>query len=107
MRFHVEPLDVPPAVAARRLGLTLEQFQDKLPDLLRRGFPAPDETTGHFCLEAIDRWRVPRFPPLFPLTCIERPNNRRVYAHARIRSMGFTKNETTKLHTSSGLKGTG
>ena len=87
MRFHVEPLDVPPAVAARRLGLTLEQFQDKLPDLLCRGFPAPDETTGHFCLEAIDRWRVRRFPQLFPLPCIEGPKTDRGTVRDRIRNM--------------------
>jgi hypothetical protein len=35
MRFHVEPLDIPPAVTARRLGLKLEEFQEKLPDRLR------------------------------------------------------------------------
>ncbi|MGA7452075.1 MAG: hypothetical protein WBW73_12610 [Rhodoplanes sp.] len=34
MRFHVEPGDVPPEVAARRLGLTVEQFEQELPELL-------------------------------------------------------------------------
>jgi hypothetical protein len=84
MRFHVEPLDIPPVAAARRLGLTLEQFQGALPDLLRRGFPAPDETTGHFCLEAIDRWRVKRFPQLFPLPSLEGPKTDRETARNRI-----------------------
>jgi hypothetical protein len=84
MRFHVEPLDIPPAVAARRLALTLEQFQEMLPDLLARGFPQADQTTGHFCLEAIDRWRFCRFPQLFPLPCIEGPKTDRETARARI-----------------------
>lgn len=59
MRFKLPPGgDVPPAVAARRLGLSLEQFQDALPDLQRRTppFPSPDPTTGNFDLDAIDRW---------------------------------------------------
>ncbi len=36
MRFHVEPGDVPVQVAARRLGLSLEQFEEKLPALPAR-----------------------------------------------------------------------
>jgi len=87
MRFHVEPLDIPPAVAARRLGVTLEEFQEKLPDLLRRGFPAPDETTGNFCLEAVDRWRLRRFPSLFPAASVEGPKTDRETARARIEKM--------------------
>jgi hypothetical protein len=87
MRFNIEPLDIPPAAAARRLGLTLERFQEMLPDLLRRGFPAPDETTGHFCLEAIDRWRVRRFPQLFAQPYIEGPKTDRETARARIEKM--------------------
>jgi hypothetical protein len=87
MHFHVEPLDIPPAAAARRLGLTLEDFQKKLPDLLRRGFPAPDETTGNFCLEAVDRWRLRRFPTLFPATSVEGPKTDRETARARIEKL--------------------
>jgi hypothetical protein len=74
--------------AARRLGLTLEQFQEALPDLLRRGFPPADQTTGHFCLEAIDRWRFRRFPQLFPQQpCIEGPKTDRETARERIAKM--------------------
>ena len=87
MRFHIEPRDIPPEMAARRLGLSLEQFEEKLPALLQRGFPAPDETTGRFCIEAIDQWRLRRFPQLFPVPAIEGPKTDRETARARIRSM--------------------
>jgi len=54
IRFPVEPRDVPPAKAARRLHLTEAQFNEKLPDLHRRGFPRADPTTGMYDLKAID-----------------------------------------------------
>jgi hypothetical protein len=56
MRFKVEPRDVPAEAAARRLGVDLSGFTERLPDLLTRGFPAPDATTGNFDLKAIDAW---------------------------------------------------
>jgi hypothetical protein len=87
MRFHVIPGDVPPEFAARRLGLSLAEFQERLPALLQRGFPRADETTGHYCLEAIDQWRLRRFPTLFPVSAIERPKTDRETARARIRKM--------------------
>jgi hypothetical protein len=73
MRFQVEPRDIPEEIAARRLGLSLEEFREKLSALLQRGFPAPDETTGRYCLEAIDQWRLRRFPHLFPAPAFEGP----------------------------------
>jgi hypothetical protein len=87
MRFRVEPGDVPAEAAARRLGLTPAQFEEKLPALLQRGFPAPDETTGNYCLEAVDRWRFRRFPQLFCLTPIEGPKQDRETARNRIARM--------------------
>jgi hypothetical protein len=36
-----------------------------LPDLLARGFPQADPTTGNFDLAAIDRWCDARHPHLF------------------------------------------
>jgi hypothetical protein len=51
-----------------RLHLTQAEFEAKLPELLARGFPAADPTTGMFDLEAIDVWRRSRFPRLFRLT---------------------------------------
>jgi hypothetical protein len=65
MRFHVAPGDVPPLVAARRMGLTLEAFSAAMPELMRRGFPPPDQTTGNYDLDAIDAWRRSRHPHLF------------------------------------------
>jgi hypothetical protein len=58
--------DVPPAVAAHRLGLSLEEFEVRRAELEKRGFPEADPTTGRYCIEAVDRWRLRRFPRLFP-----------------------------------------
>ena len=60
IRFRVNPRDIPSAKAARRLHLTPGDFAAKLPDLLARGFPAPDQTTGMFDLAAIDDWMTAR-----------------------------------------------
>jgi DNA-binding IclR family transcriptional regulator len=55
-RFRIEPRDVPAVAAARRLGLTEAQFRECLPDLLARGFPAADPTTGNYDLKAAELW---------------------------------------------------
>ncbi|MBR0882094.1 hypothetical protein ABIF65_003892 [Bradyrhizobium japonicum] len=60
VRYRVEPGDVPPEKAARRLHLTLDRFNELLPRLQARGFPPPDPDTGMFDLEQIDRWRKDR-----------------------------------------------
>jgi hypothetical protein len=65
MRFRVDPRDVPPEAAARRLGKTLAEFNAALPGLTARGFPQADPTTGNFDLAAIDRWCDARHPHLF------------------------------------------
>jgi hypothetical protein len=65
MRFRLNPRDVPPAIAARRLGLTAERFAAMLPSLIARGFPRPDPDTGNLDLAAIDRWCDSRHPHLF------------------------------------------
>jgi hypothetical protein len=65
MRFRVEPRDVPLEVAARRLGKTRSELEAVLPDLMARGFPQADPTTGNFDLAAIDRWCDARYPHLF------------------------------------------
>ena len=65
MRFRIEPRDIPPEVAARRLGKTFAEFKAALPDPVSRGFPQPDPTTGNFDLAAIDRWCDARHPHLF------------------------------------------
>jgi len=56
IRKRVDPRDVPPAKAARRLHLTLEQFEAKKEELFDRGFPQPDPTTGNYDLVKIDLW---------------------------------------------------
>jgi hypothetical protein len=60
IRYPVEPRDIPASKAARRMHLTLEDFRAKLPELLKRGFPAADPTTGMFYLLAIDQWMAAR-----------------------------------------------
>ncbi len=65
LRFTLPPGDVPPVTAARHLGLTLEAFLEKLPNLLARGFPSPDPDTGNFDIDAVDKWRRTRHPHLF------------------------------------------
>jgi hypothetical protein len=67
LRFKLPPGgDVPPVVAARRLGLTLQAFEQKLAELRNRGFPPADPTTGNYDLDAIDAWRKLRYPQVFP-----------------------------------------
>jgi hypothetical protein len=66
IRFRIEPRDIPPEKAARRLGLTMEQFEHLLPRLLSRGFPASDPDTGNYDLDAIDAWRAARHRRLLP-----------------------------------------
>lgn len=59
-RYLIEPGDVPAHIAARRMGLSEADFLVALPELLLRGFPSRDETTGLFDLTAIDEWRKAR-----------------------------------------------
>jgi hypothetical protein len=58
--------DVTAGAIARRLGIPLVDFEVHRSELERRGFPEPDPTTGRYCIEAVDRWRLRRFPRLFP-----------------------------------------
>lgn len=60
IRFRVDPADVPPEKTARRMHLLIERFNELLPSLLKRGFPAADQDTGMFDLQAIDLWRANR-----------------------------------------------
>jgi hypothetical protein len=56
IRYTVIPRDIPAKKAARRLHLTEKQFWDCFEELLRRGFPDADPTTGMFDLHAIECW---------------------------------------------------
>ena len=60
--FHIDPRDIPPAAAARRLGKTLAEFDAIKDNLFARGFPQPDPDTGNYDLDAINRWCDARHP---------------------------------------------
>ena len=67
MRITAKPRDVPPAEAARRLGIDVAVFNAIQPNLVARGFPKPDPDTGNFDMLAIDRWCDARPPSAFVL----------------------------------------
>ena len=71
IRYRVDPRDVPPEKAARRLHLTLARFNELLPNLIKRGFPESDPDTGMFDLDAIDLWRKSRHHPAQKLALAE------------------------------------
>ena len=58
--------DVPTGTVAQRLGMPLAEFELHRAELHSRGFPQPDPTTGCYCIEAVDRWRLLRHKNLFP-----------------------------------------
>jgi hypothetical protein len=58
--------DIPATAVAELLGLSALDFQAKLEQLRERGFPSADPTTGLYCVEAVDRWRLRRHAQLFP-----------------------------------------
>ena len=86
MPFRVEPRDVPPLQAARRLGKSMAEFEAVLPKLIARGFPEPDPDTGNYDLDAIDAWRRARHPHLF-LTETRRARDARTVVSARLGEM--------------------
>lgn len=86
-RTRVQPGDVHPAAAARRMGMTLIEFDAVLPRLLSRGFPAADRDTGMYDLDAIDAWRRKRNPQLFGLTGDAGLRNAKDVARERIDRM--------------------
>jgi hypothetical protein len=57
IRFSVEPRLLPPVKAARRLHLTLTEFDDKLAVLLDAGFPGACPITGYYDSHAIEAWQ--------------------------------------------------
>jgi len=58
--------DVAASVVAELLGLKPSDFEARRSELRERGFPDPDSTTGLYCIEAVDRWRLRRHARLFP-----------------------------------------
>lgn len=53
-------------MVAERLGITVAEFERVRAELEERGFPPADPTTGCYAVEAVDVWRLRRYPPLFP-----------------------------------------
>jgi hypothetical protein len=58
--------DVTASAVADLLGLSVADFEARRPALHSRKFPDPDPTTGLYCIEAVERWRLLRHPQLFP-----------------------------------------
>ena len=56
VRFRVDPRMVPASKAARRLGLTLSEFVQKLPALRGAGLPQANPITGLYDLKAMELW---------------------------------------------------
>ncbi len=52
--------DVAASAVAELLGLSAQDFESRRASLRDRGFPEPDPTTGRYCIEAVDRWRLRR-----------------------------------------------
>lgn len=90
MRYKLAPGsgDCPPIAAARVLWLDLKAFQEKLPELIARGFPQPDQTTGNFDMDAITAWRQSRYPHLFAQNLTPAPTARNADDVVRSRLAG-------------------
>lgn len=90
MRYKLAPGtgDCPPIAAARALWLTLEAFEEMLPELVLRGFPAADPTTGNFDMDAINAWRKSRYPHLFAANLTPVPTARNASDVVRARLAG-------------------
>jgi hypothetical protein len=89
IRYPVAPRDVPPEKAARRLHLTLAEFNAMKEELSDRGFPRPDPTTGMYDLVAVERWMDARsgIAPAGGLTGSMPLRNAEEVAHERLRRL--------------------
>jgi hypothetical protein len=77
LRYRVDPRDVPPAKAARKLHITIAEFNRSKDDLFARGFPRPDPTTGNYDLKAIEAWMDARSALATPLNNEPQPRDAR------------------------------
>jgi hypothetical protein len=81
--------DVSKALVAQRLGLTVADFELHRVELEKRGFPEADMTTGLYAIEAVDRWRLRRYPRLFPeLTTSPTATHAEAVFHERMQRLG-------------------
>ena len=80
--------DVTAGAVAELLGLSYTDFETRRTELPARGFPDPDPTTGLYCIEAVDRWRLRRHPRLFPeLTTAPAAAHAEAVFHDRMRRL--------------------
>ena len=75
LRFRVDPRCVPASKAARRLGLSLIEFDRLKVELFAQGFPQPDAVTGNYDLKAVEAWQDARSGLAEPLTTEHKPVN--------------------------------
>jgi hypothetical protein len=81
--------DVTASIVAARLGLSPLEFEAQRGELEKRGFPDPDVTTGLYAIEAVDRWRLRRYPTLFPeLTATPTAVHAEAVFHERMQRLG-------------------
>jgi hypothetical protein len=67
---------------------SLPEFQAQRHELEKRDFPTPDETTGRYCIEAVDRWRLRGHVRLFPeLTTVAGAVDARTVVEDRLAAM--------------------
>lgn len=58
--------DYPARIVAAVLGISLDEFSDRLPRFLARGFPPADPDTGNYDVESVHRWMALRHRHLWP-----------------------------------------
>jgi hypothetical protein len=75
LRYRVDPRCVPASKAARRLGLTLVEFDRLKTALFAEGLPQPDAVTGLYDLVAIDAWQDARSGLTSSLTDEQKPRD--------------------------------
>ena len=81
---RVDPRDVPKDRAARRLGLSVADFEAVEGRLYARGFPRPDPDTGLFDLKAVENWMDRRSG----LATSSAPRDAVIVARSRLEALG-------------------
>src|SRR5262249_45484621 len=82
--------------------------EGRQPLLWQRGFPEPDPTTGLYCVEAVDKWRLLRYPHLFPeLTAAPGAAHAETVFDDRMRRLnGWGQNPVLRCHQTARLLAT-
>jgi hypothetical protein len=79
--------DGPAVEAARMMGLGAKEFEKLLPQYLARKFPAPDDVSGLFDLDAIVHWRMKRHAELYDLTGSDEARDAKYLVEDRIKGL--------------------